>query len=723
MRFYILLALCLSFCQIQATPTFGFFNPIAALQADILKIMNEVECLLSTKSSFIPSILTHGNPKAVTSNKCSPTKATATSAAVKTSVSSLQSVALSKWSSLQSLLSTTTTLPPILTTSVTASTAKTASSTSGVVSTSTTAKATSSAATPSSTTAQGPSITSQVTSSAVSSATVSSSTSKTVSSSITVGTPCAGNTAADRSKWCDYSTSTDYYNEVPNTGVTREYWLNIQDGVASPDGISRYVQTVNGSIPGPTIIADWGDNVVVHVTNNLSVNGSTIHFHGMRQNYTNQNDGVPSITQCPIAFGATYTYKWRATQYGSSWYHSHVGLQAWEGVAGGIIINGPSTANYDVDKGTVMLTDWGHTTVDEQYQYAQTAGPPVMDTGLINGTNVFGEDGASNQTGSRFSTSVTAGTSYRFRLVNSAIDTHFKFSVDNHILTVMANDLVPIVPYQTQVLNIAIGQRYDVIVTANQASVASDFWIRAIPQASCSENNNPSNIKGILHYGSSTGLPKTTGYNFTDECVDEPPTSLIPFVPKTVSSSSKSADEAVTIAQNSNKLFKWYLNNSTFLTEWEDPTLLMVQKEITTFSSTNNLIQLPNAHEWIYLIIHSRIPVPHPIHLHGHDIYILSQQSSPYDASTAVATYNLNNPPRRDVANLPAGGYLVLAFETDNPGAWLAHCHIGWHASQGFAMQFLERASEIPGILDPASLQGTCDQWNGNPVHQEDSGI
>lgn len=31
----------------------------------------------------------------------------------------------------------------------------------------------------------------------------------------------------------------------------------------------------------------------------------------------------------------------------------------------------------------------------------------------------------------------------------------------------------------------------------------------------------------------------------------------------------------------------------------------------------------------------------------------------------------MNNPIRRDTATLPAGGYLVLAFESDNPGAWL----------------------------------------------------
>ena len=39
-------------------------------------------------------------------------------------------------------------------------------------------------------------------------------------------------------------------------------------------------------------------------------------------------------------------------------------------------------------------------------------------------------------------------------------------------------------------------------------------------------------------------------------------------------------------------------------------------------------------------------------------------------------TLNYKNPPRRDVATLPARGYFVIAFITDNPGAWLMHCHI-----------------------------------------------
>jgi hypothetical protein len=149
---------------------------------------------------------------------------------------------------------------------------------------------------------------------------------------------------------------------VPDTGVTREYWLELSDVTVAPDGVSRSAMAVNGTIPGPTLFADWGDTVVVHVNNNLetSQNGTSIHWHGIRQNGTNDQDGVSSITQCPTAPGQSTTYTWRATQYGSTWYHSHFALQAWQGILGGIIINGPATANYDEDLGMLFLNDWDH---------------------------------------------------------------------------------------------------------------------------------------------------------------------------------------------------------------------------------------------------------------------------------------------------------------------------------------------------------------------------
>lgn len=271
---------------------------------------------------------------------------------------------------------------------------------------------------------------------------------------------CLGNTANTRDKWCTYDINTDYTTVVPETNVTREYYFNLEHVTVAPDGRARSAIAINGSIPGPTIEANWGDEVIVHLTNSLPdslQNGTSIHFHGIRQFWTNQNDGVVSITQCPTAPKNTITYKWRAAQYGTTWYHSHIGLQAWEGLFGGIVIHGPASANYDEDKGVIIMNDWDINTVDQLFMAAQKDGPPTLDSALINGTNVFGYDGNSNQTGTRFNTSFSAGASYRLRLVNAACDTHFKFSIDNHTLTVIANDLVPIRPYKTNVLNIAMG--------------------------------------------------------------------------------------------------------------------------------------------------------------------------------------------------------------------------------------------------------------------------
>lgn len=68
-----------------------------------------------------------------------------------------------------------------------------------------------------------------------------------------------------------------------------------------------------------------------------------------------------------------------------------------------------------------------------------------------------------------------------------------------------------------------------------------------------------------------------------------------------------------------------------------------------------------------------RATIPHPIRLHSHDFYVLGAGTGVYNDPTAL---NYKNPPRRDVATLPARGYLVIAFIADNPGAWLMYCRI-----------------------------------------------
>lgn len=290
----------------------------------------------------------------------------------------------------------------------------------------------------------------------------SSSTSSTTSS-LPTGTPCAGNTPDTRSSWCEYNIDTNYHDITPNTGVTREYWLEIDEITANKDGYPRPAMAINGTIPGPTLYADWGDEVVIHVRNRLheTLNGTSIHWHGIRQQNNNQNDGVVSITQCPITPDHEYTYRWRAQQYGTSWYHSHMALQAWDGVSGALVINGPATANYDVDAGTIMLNDWPHQTAAELFHFAQVVGPVTLNNSLINGTNTYGS--GDDETGERFKLKVEEDTSYRLRIINGALDTHYKFMIDNHTLTVIAMDFVPVEPFNTTFIDIDMGESHNPI--------------------------------------------------------------------------------------------------------------------------------------------------------------------------------------------------------------------------------------------------------------------
>ncbi|KAF3399070.1 Laccase-2 [Talaromyces pinophilus] len=537
--------------------------------------------------------------------------------------------------------------------------------------------------------------------------------------------PCPGNTARDRTKWCNYDINTDYYNIVPNTGVTREYWFDIRDQTLAPDGIPRYVQAINGSVPGPTIHANWGDEVVVHVRNDLSSsnNGTSIHWHGIRQNYTNQNDGVVSITECPTAPGNTITYQWRATQYGTTFYHSHFSLQAWEGVFGAIIIDGPASANYDEDVGAILLTDWGHETPDEMFYRDGRHGTQYFDNGLINGMNVY--NSGNNTVGQRFTTHFQPGRSYRLRLINTALETHFSFSIDNHTMTVIAADLVPVEPFTTDVLTIGIAQRYDVIVKADQDHIADKFWMRAVPQTDCSKNNSTDNIRGIVYYGNAQGTPSTTGYNTTTNCTDASE-SLTPVVSKNVSPDfTYYENETVTLGTNSAGLYIWEINDVSMLVDWENPTLLQIYNNEKNWSSTEGVIQVDEANKWVYVLVQSSLPVAHPIHLHGHDFSVLALGTGTYDPSTAVS--KLDNPARRDTAMLLAKGYLLLAFQTDNPGVWLMHCHIGFHTTGGLAIQFVERYSEIRDLIDYNTLSQTCNTWddwqNSQHLVDIDSGI
>jgi len=418
------------------------------------------------------------------------------------------------------------------------------------------------------------------------------------------------NTPTSRNCWGNFSIDTNYYDVTPDTGRTVEYWLSVQQGPCAPDGVARTCMTFNGTVPGPTIIADWGDTLVIHVTNNMVSNGTAIHWHGLRQLSSVVYDGVPGVTQCPIAPGQSLTYRFRVTQYGSTWYHSHFSLQYSEGLFGGMIFNGPATANYDEDLGTLFLQDWSHRETFSLWNTAKQGAPPTLETGLINGTNRW--DCATQEPnnplcvggGAKHEIVFEAGRKYLIRLVNVAIDGKFQFSIDGHSLTVIGTDLVAINPYTTDNVQITIGQRYDVIVEANAAP--GDYWLRGGWISTCAMNSNPANITGIVRYDAGSTADPTTTSSVTPaaNCLDEPAASLVPHLAIDVTNVPDFTVEELSFVFDT--YFKWTINTSSLLLDWANPTVEKILDGESIFPTEYNVVAVQPSGtdpEWAVLVI------------------------------------------------------------------------------------------------------------------------
>lgn len=370
-------------------------------------------------------------------------------------------------------------------------------------------------------------------------------------------------------------------------------------------------------------------------------------------------------------------------------------------------------------------------TVFQEAYFAELTGDPTASNYLLNGMNVK-PDGSS---GTRFTQTFTAGKKYLIRLINTSVENFMTIALDDHTMTVIAADFVPITPYTTSSVKINIGQRYDVIIEANQP--VSSYWLRAMV-GPCSKNANNglgSIANGVIAYsGASSALPTTKPVSITNTCADEPASSLVPIVPTTVDSNSFASQVSAlpagpsSLTTANSTVFRWTLNGISEVANWSDPTLLDISSGQNNQTKAANIITLPNANAWVYFVVESQMPFQHPFHIHGHDFFVLGSGQGTYSASQ-FSTLNFKNPVRRDVATLPASGWLVIAFQTDNPGAWLLHCHIAWHVSEGLSVQFLESPSLIPGLYPVSSaMVNTCSNWKkyvaSGPVYpQSDSGL
>ncbi|KAG2420414.1 hypothetical protein HFD88_005215 [Aspergillus terreus] len=568
----------------------------------------------------------------------------------------------------------------------------------------------------------------------------------------------------------DYNISTDYEERWP-TGITRKYHITIQEGKVNLDGVDfPYAKLVNGSWPGP-----W---IQVKVTNKLDYNGTAIHMHGIRMLHSNLNDGVPGVTQCPVPPGESFTYNFTATQYGTTWYHSHYSLQYSDGVLGPLTIHGPASANYDSAIDPILMGDHNHRSAFMDYYQEQFADPtkfrfpPKMTSIVVNGKGNY----AGSYPQRRYTKHVNPGERKILRLINTSTDSTYVFSIDEHEFEVIGADLVPIEPYTTRNISIGIGQRYHIVLKTKEESQllpdgVKSYWIRFQPADGCHNFETfPDARQGILWYGNipqSPPIPTTVSWKINPLCRDEG--GWKPKVPWSIPELSLQQIKDLDSKNSSIALSKWLLplenhlgrrikvNNWNIMDDpvwvnYKGPTVKHLDRPYPVNAVIYNVDQKTAYNRWQYMIIVGGnqnnsapvkggrlIPAAHPLHLHGHDFALLQQSEKPYYNISSLKL-NYINPPRRDVVLLPKNGFVVIAFRLDNPGPWVLHCHIAWHASAGLALQALEEKEKFKVRLENGTakwqkdqLENTCKNWaiwqdnktNHWDAHrfQDDSGI
>jgi FtsP/CotA-like multicopper oxidase with cupredoxin domain len=219
-----------------------------------------------------------------------------------------------------------------------------------------------------------------------------------------------------------------------------EITAKIVDWEVEPGKVIKDAYTYNGVVPGPIIRVTEGDKVRVNVKNEMNLS-TTVHWHGVL--VPNKMDGVAYVNQEPIIPGQTFTYEFVARNPGSHMYHSHhdAAEQVTKGMMAGFIIE-PKDKSKDpaYDKEFVMV---------------------LNDTGI--GLTINGKSFPYTQP-----LTAKLGEKLRIRYMNEGLLIHpmhlhgipqLVFSKDGWNLAS---------PYTVDTLNIAPGERYDVIVDCNE---------------------------------------------------------------------------------------------------------------------------------------------------------------------------------------------------------------------------------------------------------------
>ena len=409
------------------------------------------------------------------------------------------------------------------------------------------------------------------------------------------------------------------------------------------------VWAYNGLLPGPEIRVKQGARIRVIADNRLGEE-TTIHWHGLR--VPNAMDGVPHLTQKPIAPGARFVYEFDLPDAGTYWYHPHQrGIeQVGRGLYGALIVEERTPIRVDREL-TWILDDW-RLGRDAQIVGDFGNGMDMSHAGRIGNTVTV-----NGRVPDRVA--VRAGERVRLRLINAANARNFALDFDGHRPWIIALDGQPVAPHRPAGGRIVLGaaMRADIVIDMEAApgtiATVSDRFYRGRDYRLLD-----------LAYRDAAPLrrnPLDAAIRLAGNTMPEPDLASarrhrIAFQGGMMGGmrAAMMAGRRVDIREMMHQGKMWAVNGVAATGHVMDPVLTLER-------GRTHVLAMINDTAW-----------HHPIHLHGHSFRVVSRNGRP-----------TRHREWRDTVLMAPRERVDIAFVADNPGDWMFHCHILEHMEGG----------------------------------------
>lgn len=474
---------------------------------------------------------------------------------------------------------------------------------------------------------------------------------------------------------------------IPTTITSTNINLTLQEGTTSfYQGVVTNTMGANGSLLGPTVILNQGDNVNITVDNQLT-EPTTIHWHGLH--VKPEDDGGPhSVIYPNEIWNPQFTVLDKA---GTNWYHPHLHMQTdkhvSKGIAGLILVRDNEEAslnlplNYGVDEFPLVLQTKGFDASGQILVHTN------MDTSvMVNGT-------------------VDAVTDFpaqvvRLRVLNGASQRSMELGFsDNRSFSLIGTDGgLFTAPINMTRYRISPGQRADILVDLT-TSEGDNFQLMSFA------SELPNAIYGAAQPGMGPGATASledytnnplngNDYVFLDINVTAETANPIQTIPASLATFSPLLEANADITRS-----------LTFTSDGAMGDLngpFLINGETFDMNTINYTIPLDNTEIWS---LTNQTPIAHPFHIHDVQFFILDINGNP--PPPELQGYN-------DVVLVPAGNgnvRFIAQFTTHSSDTvpYMYHCHMLTHEDDGMMGQFLVVDSE-------ASLENLkTPEWNIYP--------